>query len=141
MKTLEVSTVGGVLTASELVATIVPDDAQMLAEVEILNQDIGYVQTGQEAAIKLDTYNFQDYGKLEGVIVSVSPDAIWDEQKGWVYKGKVCIDLEEFKQRNTEVEVAVGMEGTAEVKVDERRILDFFLEPLVEHFDGSLKVR
>lgn len=141
VKTLEVSTVGGVLTASELVATIVPDDAQMLAEVEILNQDIGYVQTGQEAAIKLDTYNFQDYGKLEGVIVSVSPDAIWDEQKGWVYKGKVCIDLEEFKQRNTEVEVAVGMEGTAEVKVDERRILDFFLEPLVEHFDGSLKVR
>ena len=37
--------------------------------------------------------------------------------------------------------MAVGMEGTAEVKVDERRILDFFLEPLVEHFDGSLKVR
>lgn len=141
VKTLEVNTVGGVLTASQTVATIVPDDSQMLAEVEILNQDIGYVQTGQESAIKLDTYNFQDYGKLEGVIVSISPDAIWDEQKGWVYKGKVSIDSEKFQQRNSDVEVAVGMEGTAEVKVDERRILDFFLEPLVEHFDGSLKVR
>lgn len=141
VKTLEVNTVGGVLTATQTVATIVPDDSQMLAEVEILNQDIGYVQIGQESAMKLDTYNFQDYGKLEGVIVSISPDAVWDEQKGWVYIGKVSIDSEKFQQRNSDVEVTVGMEGTAEVKVDERRILEFFLEPLVEHFDGSLKVR
>ncbi len=141
IKTLEVNTVGGVLTASQSVATVVPDNAQMLAEVEILNQDIGYVKPGQESAIKLDTYNFQDYGKLEGVIVSVSPDAIWDERRGWVYKGKISINSEKFRQRNLDAEVAVGMEGTAEVKVDERRILDFFLEPLVEHFDGSLKVR
>lgn len=141
VKTLEVNTIGGVVTASQLVATIVPDAAQMLAEVEILNQDIGYVQMGQEAAIKLDTYNFQDYGKLEGTMVSISPDAIWDEQKGWIYKGKVNINLEKFQKRNAGVEVAVGMEGTAEIKVDERMILDFFLEPLVEHFDGSLKVK
>ncbi|MBQ2801047.1 MAG: HlyD family efflux transporter periplasmic adaptor subunit [Lachnospiraceae bacterium] len=141
VKTLDVNTVGGVLTASQSVATIVPDGTQMLAEVEILNQDIGYVQAGQETAIKLDTYNFQDYGKLDGVIVSVSPDAIWNEQKGWVYKAKVSVDSEKFQQANSDIEVAVGMEGTAEVKVKERRIVEFFLEPLVEHFDGSLKVR
>lgn len=108
---------------------------------EILNQDIGCIQTGQETAIKLDAYNFQDYGKLEGVMVSISPDAIWDEQKGWIYQGKVSINLDKFKQRNPGLEMTVGMEGTVEVKVDERRILDFFLEPIVEHFDGSLKVR
>ena len=141
VKTLDVNTVGGVLTASQSVATIVPDGTQMLAEVEILNQDIGYVQAGQETAIKLDTYNFQDYGKLDGVIVSVSPDAIWNEQKGWVYKAKVSVDSEKFQQANSDIEVAVGMEGTVEVKVKERRIVEFFLEPLVEHFDGSLKVR
>ena len=141
VKTLDVNTVGGVLTASQSVATIVPDVTQMLAEVEILNQHIGYVQAGQETAIKLDTYNFQDYGKLDGVIVSVSPDAIWNEQKGWVYKAKVSVDSEKFQQANSDIEVAVGMEGTAEVKVKERRIVEFFLEPLVEHFDGSLKVR
>lgn len=141
VKTLEVNTIGGVLTAGQLVATIVPKDAQMIAEVEILNQDIGCIQTGQETAIKLDAYNFQDYGKLEGVMVSISPDAIWDEQKGWIYQGKVSINLDKFKQRNPGLEMTVGMEGTVEVKVDERRILDFFLEPIVEHFDGSLKVR
>ena len=53
----------------------------------------------------------------------------------------VSVDSEKFQQANSDIEVAVGMEGTAEVKVKERRIVEFFLEPLVEHFDGSLKVR
>lgn len=141
VKTLEVNTVGGVLTTGEVVATVVPEGTQILAEIDILNQDIGCVQAGQKSAIKLDAYNFQDYGKLEGTIVSVSPDAIWDDGKGWIYKGKVCIEAEKFQYRNEDTEIVVGMEGTAEVKVDERRILEFFLEPLIEHFDGSLKIK
>lgn len=105
VKTLDVNTVGGVLAAGQEVATIVPEGTQMLAEIDILNQDIGNVQAGQECVIKLDAYNFQDYGKLEGKIVSVSPDAIWDDRKGWIYKGKIAINAEQFQYRNTDTEI------------------------------------
>lgn len=91
--------------------------------------------------IKLDTFDFQEYGKLEGVVVFVSPDAVWNDLYGWVYKAKIAIDEEKFKQKNPGIEIGVGMECTAEVKVDERRIIEFFLEPIVEHFDGSLKIK
>ncbi|MDE7251320.1 MAG: HlyD family efflux transporter periplasmic adaptor subunit [Acetatifactor sp.] len=141
VKTLDVTTEGGVLQIAGQVASIVPDDGQMMAEIEVLNKDIGYLETNQEAAMKLDTFNFQKYGKLNGKVVSISPDALWNDQKGWVYPVKVAIDSESFRQTHTDVAIGIGMEGTMEVKVSDRAIISFFLEPIVEHFDGSLKVR
>lgn len=141
VKTLNITTEGGVLGAGQEIADIVPDDGQMMAEIEVLNQDIGYLATNQEAAMKLDTYDFQKYGKLNGYVVSIAPDALWNEQKGWVYVVKVAIDSEEFEKKHPDIAVGIGMEGTVEVKVAKRRIIAFFLEPVVEYFDGSLKVR
>lgn len=141
LKTLEIETEGGVLTPAQIVATVVPEENTMQAEVDVLNQDIGYIQTGQEITMKLDTFNFQKYGKLNGCVVSISPDAVFDERKGWIYKVKLAVDDKEFKERALEFDIGIGMEGTAEIKVSDRRIIDFFLEPIMEHFDGSLKVR
>ncbi len=141
VRTLEINTIGGVVSATQTVATIVPDDSQMIVEIDIQNRDIGDIQIGQEVVIKLDTFDFQEYGKLEGVVVYISPDAVWSDTYGWIYKAKIAIDEGKFKQENPNVEIGVGMVCTAEVKVGERRIIDFFLEPLVEHFDGSLKIK
>ncbi len=141
VKTLEVNTTGGVVTTAQTVATVVPDGSQMIIEADILNKDAGVIQIGQSVAIKLDALNFQKFGKVEGIIVAISPDAELDQQKGWVYKAKIAIDEDDFKERNPEMEIGIGMECTAEVKIGERKIIDFFLEPIVEHFDGSLKVQ
>lgn len=141
VRTLEINTVGGVVTSAQTVATIVPNDSQILLEIDIQNRDIGLIQNGQEVAVKLDTFDFQKYGKLEGVVVYISPDAVWNDYYGWIYKAKIAIDEEKFRQANPGAEIGIGMECTAEVKVGDRRIIDFFLEPLMEHFDGSLKIR
>lgn len=140
IKTLEIETEGGVLTSAEIAATIIPDGKQMLAEVEIINQDVGYIQVGQDTAMKLDTYNFQKYGKLDGKIVSISPDAVWNDRKGWVYMAKISLDEKRFQKKNPDTKLSVGMEVTTEIKVSSRRIIEFFLEPIVEHFDGSLNI-
>ncbi len=141
VRTLEINTIGGVVASAQTIATIVPDDSQMIVEIDIHNKDIGYIQNGQEVVIKLDTFDFQEYGKVKGIVAYISPDAVWSDSQGWIYKAKIVINKDEFKSNNPSVEIGVGMQCTAEVKIGERRIIDFFLEPLVEHFDGSLKVR
>lgn len=141
VKTLEANTVGGVVTAAQIVATVVADDTQLIVEALILNRDIGFIKVGQAVSVKLDSFNFQKYGKLDGTLIHFGPDAILDETIGWVYKGKIAIDKKELNRNGNNAEVIVGMEGTAEVKIGDRRIIDFFLEPLIEHFDSSLKVR
>lgn len=141
IKSLDVNTVGGVVTTAQQIASIVPDGEQMVVEIVVQNQDIGCIQVGQSVVMKMDTYNFQEYGKLEGKVIAISPDAIFDEHRGWVYQAKVEIDDKAFREKNPEIELGIGMECITEVKIGERRIIEFFLEPIVEHFDGSLKVR
>lgn len=141
IQTVAVTTVGGVVTSAQPVITIVPQNAELIIEADVLNKDIGYVFAGQEVSVKLDTFSFQKYGTVDGEIIYVSPSAVEDERKGLVYKIKVAIDKTSFNVNGTEVPISSGMSGTAEIKLEERRIIEFFLEPMFEYFDDSLKVR
>ncbi len=141
VKTLEVKTIGGIIPAAQTAATIVPDNSQLIVEADVLNKDAGFIKVGQNVSIKLDTFNFQKYGMINGTITFISADAIFDERKGWVYKAKIALDTKDFNQKSPNLNITAGMECTAEIKISERRIIEFFLEPLIKHFDESLKVR
>ena len=89
VKTLEVNTDGGVLLLHDR-CNVVPDDSQMLAEVEILNQDIGYVLRGRNLLLKwiLIIFRNMEIGRCDCVCKS---DAVWDERKdGYIKENKHC---------------------------------------------------
>ena len=73
---LAVHTVGGVVTPAQQLMVIVPADSRLEVEAMISNRDIGFVSVGQQAEVKIDTFNFTRYGLLQGKVVSVSQDAI-----------------------------------------------------------------
>src|SRR6478672_1746865 len=73
---LAVHTVGGIVTPAQALAVVVPIDGHMEIEAMVSNRDIGFVYAGQEAEIKIDTFNFTRYGLLQGKVLSVSQDAI-----------------------------------------------------------------
>ena len=73
---LAVHTIGGVVTPAQQLMVIVPADSRLEIEAMVSNRDIGFVEAGQEAAIKVDTFNFTRYGLLHGTVLSVSHDAI-----------------------------------------------------------------
>lgn len=141
VKTLDINTVGGVVSSTQVVATVVPDDSQIIVEASIPSKDIGFIKPGQSVSVKLDTFDFQKYGALKGKITYFSPDTVFDEKTGWMYKARIAVDKKEFKKRNKNLDVDIGMECTAEIKIGSRRIIDFFLEPLTEHFHNSLGVQ
>lgn len=137
---LAAKTVGGVATAAQPIVEIVPDGTELVIDATVQNKDIGFIQVGQTVVLKIDTYSFQRYGYLKGVVKSISPDAILDERQGLVYKMKVDIESNESSKNNT-IEVVPGMSVTAEITTGQRRIIEFFLDPLMTHTDASLEVR
>lgn len=137
VKSLEINKEGAVVTATQVVAEIIPDSDAKIVEAEILNSDIGYVEIGQEADIKVDTYDYQKYGKLKGIVSYISPDASENEQMQKVYKAEIVLD----DDSNREWQVSQGMECTVEIKTDQRHIIEFFLEPLTDALDRGLKER
>src|SRR5262249_26245695 len=73
---LAIHTVGGVVTPAQSLLMVVPSDSRLEIEAMVSNRDIGFVQPGQDAEIKIDTFNFTRYGLLHGRVLSVSQDAI-----------------------------------------------------------------
>lgn len=138
--TLATKTIGGVVNVAQPVVEIVPEGATLVVDASVRNKDIGFVKVGQSVVIKIDTYSFQRYGYLNGTVESISPDAINDEKQGLVYKMKVVINNEKTSKDNT-IKVEPGMSVTAEITTGKRRIIEFFLDPLMTHTDTSLEVR
>lgn len=76
---LATHTLGGVVTTAQALMEIVPND-NLEVEATIENKDIGFVNVGQRAAVKLEAFPYTRYGMLEGEVISVSNDAVQDKK-------------------------------------------------------------
>lgn len=133
------STIGGVVSPAQPVLTIVPSKATLIVDAKLPNKDVGFVHVGDAVAVKVDTFSFQRYGTVKGEVIRKSADAIEDEKLGAVYTLKIKLDADEAKQRG--IALTSGMTVTAEVKTGDKRIIDFFLDPILKKTDEALKVR
>ena len=137
---LTVKTIGGVVNAGQQLAQIVPEKAPLYIDAALDNQDVGFVKPGQRVVVKVATYPFQRYGYLEGTVENISPDAIQDDKKGLIYKAKIKLNDNKSSKQN-QLKLLPGMSVSAEITTGQRRIIEFFLDPLMTKADESLKVR
>lgn len=137
---LTVKTIGGVVNAGQQLAQIVPEKVPLYVDAALDNQDIGFVKPGQRVVVKVATYPFQRYGYLEGTVENISPDSIQDDKKGLIYKAKIKLNDDKSSKQN-QLKLLPGMSVSAEIATGQRRIIEFFLDPLMTKADESLKVR
>ena len=137
---LTVKTIGGVVNAGQQLAQIVPEKVPLYVDAALDNQDIGFVKSGQRVVVKVATYPFQRYGYLEGIVENISPDAIQDDKKGLIYKAKIKLNDDKSSKQN-QLKLLPGMSVSAEITTGRRRIIEFFLDPLITKTEDSLKVR
>ena len=159
---LSVHTVGGVVTAAQQLAVVVPSDTTLEVEAMISNRDIGFVQAGQDAQIKVDTFNYTRYGLLHGQVLGVSQDAIVrdfqadrtrektegaestsSEPKGQElsYAARISLDRTQIQVDDTLANLSPGMAVTVDVRTGSRSILSYLLSPLVKYEHDSLRER
>jgi hemolysin D len=159
---LSVHTVGGVVTPAQQLAVVVPADAVLEVEAMVSNRDIGFVHPGDDAQIKIDTFNFTRYGLLHGRVVSVSPDAIVretpqdrnnDRPKGaesdssepkgqeFIYSARVSLDRTQIQVDDAVANLSPGMAVTVEIKTGSRAVISYLLSPLLRYQHESMHER
>lgn len=159
---LAVHTIGGVVTPAQSLLVIVPSDTRLEIEAMISNRDIGFVEAGQGAAIKIDTFNFTRYGLLEGRVVSVSQDAIIRDrppQRGadsapgaqhdssepngqeLSYSARISLDRTQMQVDDRLVSLSPGMAVTVEIRTGSRTILSYLLSPLQRYRHEIMRER
>ena len=138
---LAVHTVGGVVTPAQQLMLIVPDQDKVEVEAFLLNKDVGFVREGQVAEVKIDTFNFTKYGTVDAEVVDISNDALQDENLGLVYLARVLLTKSDILVDGKWIKLSSGMAVTVEVKTGKRRIIEYFLSPLLRYKQESIRER
>jgi len=107
----------------------------------IQNKDIGFVEEGQLAEVKIDTFNFTEFGVIDGEIIDISNDAVNDEKMGLVFLTRVKLKQSDIQVGKRLVNLSPGMSVTVEVKTGKRRIIEFFLAPMLRYKQESIRER
>jgi hemolysin D len=159
---LAVHTEGGVVTPAQVLMSIVPADSRLEIEAMVSNRDIGFVEPGQSAEVKIDTFNFTRYGLLHGEVRSISQDAIVrdkpQEARGdrtlgtehetseptgqeLNYGARISLDRTQMQVEDRLVNLSPGMAVTVEIRTGQRTILSYLLSPLRRYQQDVLHER
>jgi hemolysin D len=165
---LAVHTEGGVVTPAQTLMEIVPKGSPLEINAMIPNRDIGFVNAGQEVVVKIDTFNFTQYGLLSGKVISISQDAIMQSDSGssdsthvpsqknldnntdsnsepkgqeLVYAARIALDQTEMQIDNKTIPLMPGMAVTAEIRTGSRPVIEYLLSPLARHKQEAFRER
>lgn len=138
---LAVYTVGGVVTPAQPLMVIVPRDNPLEVEAFIENKDIGFVKPDQYAEVKIETFQYTKYGTIPAKVTSVSHDAINDEKRGLIYSTRVKMERATVEVDGAKVRLTPGMAVSVEIKTGNRRVIEYFLSPLMQYGHESLRER
>ncbi len=164
---LGVSTIGQVVGGGQTLMTIVPADGAIEIEAMVINQDIGFVETGQDAVIKIEAFPFTRYGTINGKVVRVSRDAVDEREaqgmadpmtssrpsgaqsagatssrsQNLVFPATVRLEKRTILVEGKEIPLSPGMAVTVEILTGHRRAIDYVLSPLREITSSSGRER
>jgi len=152
---LTVTTIGGVVQPAQALMVIVPEGVAPVVEAQILNKDIGFIREGQPVRVKLEAYNFTDFGIVPGVVESISRDAIdlsatdapardangRPVEQGLVYPARIRLLKNSIRVDGRDQPIGPGLAVQAEIKTDERRIIQFLLSPIAKTVDEAGRER
>ncbi len=144
VKTMYVVNVGEVIKPGTTIMDIVPGGDRLVVEAHLPVRDIGYVQVGQQAVVKLASRDSSRYGSLAGWVRGVSPDAVTmpSSMPGGAsrtyYRVLVMTDQDHFQRGHNRYNLYPGVQVTAGILVGRRTVMEYLLEPFLQTFGYSL---
>ncbi len=132
-----VNTLGQVISKGQPLAMLVPASAPMVAELMVMNKDVGLLKPGQVVKLKYDAFAFQDFGIKRGWLKHISPDAVIDEMVGPIFKAVVKLEEHTIRVKGVQKPLMFGMKGTAEIMTDRQSVLLMLLSPLRQLYESA----
>ena len=136
---LKFRTIGGVIPPGATLMNVVPLDGKMHAEVRVQPTDIGFVKKGEDARLKLGTYDFMRYGTVTGQVVMVSSFSSLDEKSNPYFKVIVSIPQNFVGDKAKTIEP--GMTVQADIITDRQSVLKYLLRPIYVAFSQGMRER
>lgn len=154
---LALTTIGQTVPAGQTLAVIVPNQTGYEVEAMLLNRDVGTVREGMPVQVKLEAYPFTEFGTLTGLVRHIAQDAVpandgpaqstlaagsaRNVSGPHVFPVRVALEGDNRTARGRQIKLTPGMSVVAEIKTDQRRIIAYFLDPVLKALSESIRER
>jgi adhesin transport system membrane fusion protein len=139
---VKVTTIGGFVQAGEKVMEVVPVGEKLLVETRVKPSDIAFIKVGDKALVKVTAYDFSTYGGLEGKVVQVSADSIYDEVEKQAYFTVIVETTKSFLQSGTHrLPITPGMMTDTQIITGRKSVMRYLLKPVLKARSEALRER
>ncbi len=139
---VQVTTIGGFVTAGQKIMQIVPIGDKLLVETRVKPNDIAFIKTGDRAVVKVTAYDFSIYGGLSGTVQQVSADSVYDEATREAYFTVVVeTDRAWLGTGAHKLPITAGMVCDVEILTGRKSVLAYLLKPIMKARAGALRER
>ena len=132
VKSLRFHTIGAVVRPGEAIMDIVPSDDMLVIEARLNPQDVGYVREGQNATVKITTYDYIRYGGLDAVVTLVSPDSHQDENGNTYFRVVAETERSYLGDEPGDFPITSGMEAVVDIHTGTNSVLTYLLKPVLK---------
>ncbi|SCA55701.1 putative Type I secretion membrane fusion protein, HlyD [Candidatus Terasakiella magnetica] len=131
---------GGVVKEGATVMTLVPSNVPLNIEIDIDPRDISNLYPGAEMSVKLDAIPYQKHGDLAGEITFISEDTVEESltgEKGTYYRIHAAIQANNLHDLPEDFRLVPGMLLTGDIRVGRRRLITYFIYPVIRTIETS----
>jgi adhesin transport system membrane fusion protein len=132
VKNLRFNTIGGVIKPGEPILEIVPTGENLVVQSRLSPIDRGYVSEGQNATVKISTYDFARYGGLKGTVIQVAPDTSMDENGQPYFRVVVQTDKNYLGREEGSLPIIPGMQATVDIHTGKKSVIDYLIKPVLK---------
>jgi len=139
---VQVTTIGGFVQAGEKVMEVVPMGDKLLVETRVKPSDIAFIKVGDKALVKVTAYDFSTYGGLDGRVVQVSADSIYDEVERQAYFNVIVETNRAYLiAAGRKLPIAPGMMTDTQIITGRKSVLTYLLKPVLKARSDALRER
>ena len=130
---LQVATRGGFVNAGQKIMEVVPLGDKLLVETRVRPSDIAFIKVGDKALVKVTAYDFSIYGGLDGRVVQVSADSIYDEATREAFFNVIVeTDRAYVMSGGRQLPITPGMMTDTQIITGRKTILSNLLKPVLK---------
>ena len=141
VKNLRKHTIGGVVQPGEAIMEVVPVRDTLVIETKLSPIDVGYVGVGQNAEVKIQTYDFLRYGSLNGVVKNVAADASTDFRGEPYFRVEIETDRNYLGKDIGSLPITPGMQAEINIKTGKRSVFNYLLSPVLKTWHAAFRER
>jgi multidrug efflux pump subunit AcrA (membrane-fusion protein) len=114
-----------------------------MAKVYITNKDIGFVQVGQQVDVRIDTFNFSEFGDLKGTVEWIGSDALPpDQQNPYArFPAKIKLAGQKLVVKGQPKQLKAGSSVKVNIKLRDRTVMSLFTDMFSKQSDGLKNLR